>query len=609
MAADLVTRLLLETGQFDNNIKKSASQLSSFEGTVKGMGASVLKFAGGIGLAMGGMEAFNKAIQSNQTTADAWEINMGAAKDSVDVFFRSLVSGDWTPFQDGIISTYKNLKEFQTLLDELEDKKLSLGYIKADDLRDLARFEEIGKDTTKGYEDRINAVQNYEGVVNHLNKKLKETNDLDLKALTSGYSAKSGLNINREDLDYFVTNTNYSGELTSEAVDRYKEYIKLKKESAKLEADATYDSKTYGYDPSRKAQKEYADRLKIANLYYKEYEFLIKQGNLAEEGNENRKKTVETLTNIRKQEEEIFGLQTKADKLRRTVTKSGDLSDSKKESSLKAKIKASIDLMDVDQSVVDDTRASLQKMIEKIGDSPLNLSMPIKYVESDEQSDIKGSISEKEAELQALYVAYNEATNDHLRKLYAKRIEDAKKGIEGMDEAAVGGLVEISDALNNLIEGSIITSFKSLGEALGSGSNESFKEYLLSMMGLLEQFGAALVAAGLAKIAFDSLKWTGVGAVIAGGALIVAASAASAAISSTSDFADGGIVYGETFARVGEYAGARSNPEVIAPLDKLKNIIGDTMGVGNVRVTGEVKLRGRDLLIAIENQKHYNERT
>lgn len=40
--------------------------------------------------------------------------------------------------------------------------------------------------------------------------------------------------------------------------------------------------------------------------------------------------------------------------------------------------------------------------------------------------------------------------------------------------------------------------------------------------------------------------------------------------------AKGGIAYGNTIANVGEYAGARNNPEVIAPLDKLQSIIGDT---------------------------------
>jgi hypothetical protein len=45
-------------------------------------------------------------------------------------------------------------------------------------------------------------------------------------------------------------------------------------------------------------------------------------------------------------------------------------------------------------------------------------------------------------------------------------------------------------------------------------------------------------------------------------------------------FANGGIVSGPTSALVGEYTGARTNPEVIAPLSKLQNMMG-----GNVTFT------------------------
>ena len=46
---------------------------------------------------------------------------------------------------------------------------------------------------------------------------------------------------------------------------------------------------------------------------------------------------------------------------------------------------------------------------------------------------------------------------------------------------------------------------------------------------------------------------------------------------------------------VGEYAGARHNPEVIAPLSKLKSMIG-----GTTNVTGEFILRGQDLIVSLE---------
>ena len=69
---------------------------------------------------------------------------------------------------------------------------------------------------------------------------------------------------------------------------------------------------------------------------------------------------------------------------------------------------------------------------------------------------------------------------------------------------------------------------------------------------------------------------------------------------SFSKFADGGIVSGPTMGLVGEYPGARSNPEVIAPLNKLQGMIGGVGGGGNVNVTGSVRVDGQDLLIAIE---------
>ena len=71
-------------------------------------------------------------------------------------------------------------------------------------------------------------------------------------------------------------------------------------------------------------------------------------------------------------------------------------------------------------------------------------------------------------------------------------------------------------------------------------------------------------------------------------------------------FADGGIVSGPTLGLVGEYAGAKNNPEVIAPLDKLKSMIGDSGG-GNIAVHG--KLQGNDINISGERGKLNQSRT
>jgi len=60
-------------------------------------------------------------------------------------------------------------------------------------------------------------------------------------------------------------------------------------------------------------------------------------------------------------------------------------------------------------------------------------------------------------------------------------------------------------------------------------------------------------------------------------------------------FANGGIVYGPTNALVGEYPGAMNNPEVIAPLSKLK----DLLDGGSGSMIAETRISGNDLLVLV----------
>lgn len=66
----------------------------------------------------------------------------------------------------------------------------------------------------------------------------------------------------------------------------------------------------------------------------------------------------------------------------------------------------------------------------------------------------------------------------------------------------------------------------------------------------------------------------------------------------TAKFAEGGVVFGPTLGLMGEYAGASSNPEVIAPLNKLKDLLGDR-GSSNVNLNGEFRINGYDLALLL----------
>ena len=165
-----------------------------------------------------------------------------------------------------------------------------------------------------------------------------------------------------------------------------------------------------------------------------------------------------------------------------------------------------------------------------------------------------------------------------------------------MQQMFSDSIKEMTVLSSEQITGLLSQSFASIGTAIASGDVlESFKSTLIMLMDMLQQFGTALIAAGVASEALKVVAWSGIGAIIAGGALVAATAAAKAALNRVPAFADGGIVSGPTLALVGEYAGASSNPEVIAPLNKLKSMIepavqNDTVMNGEVRfvIRGEV---------------------
>ncbi|MBQ6577222.1 MAG: hypothetical protein IJL91_05690 [Bacteroidales bacterium] len=106
------------------------------------------------------------------------------------------------------------------------------------------------------------------------------------------------------------------------------------------------------------------------------------------------------------------------------------------------------------------------------------------------------------------------------------------------------------------------------------------------------------VAAGMNSVA--NIPYVGPALAIAAAASIVAALAA------IPKFAKGGIAFGPTLGMFGEYAGASSNPEVVAPLDKLRTMIQPaSYDFGDVRF----KIEGRDLVGVLGKRSNLSSRT
>ena len=71
--------------------------------------------------------------------------------------------------------------------------------------------------------------------------------------------------------------------------------------------------------------------------------------------------------------------------------------------------------------------------------------------------------------------------------------------------------------------------------------------------------------------------------------------------------AEGGVASGPTLALVGEYAGASGNPEVIAPLDKLRGMLAETGGGYGGEV--EFKIKGRTLVGILAKENNLTKRS
>lgn len=161
--------------------------------------------------------------------------------------------------------------------------------------------------------------------------------------------------------------------------------------------------------------------------------------------------------------------------------------------------------------------------------------------------------------------------------------------------------------LKQLIDGTLGDIAVGFGEQLGkalSGAKFEIKALLLPLADAIIQFGKMAIQAGITALAIKKALTLAQAplAIAAGIALIAIGSAIKNGIA-TPKLAEGGLAFGPTMATVGDNRNARVDPEVIAPLSKLKSIMGE-MGMGGVL---ETRISGNDLIILLNrSQKGLN---
>lgn len=510
--SDIVTRLLLNSGDYDkkmSNAKKSSDDFASnIGGKVAGM---VGKFAAGIGVAMGGVEAFNKMMASSQTMGDQWNNTLSACKGTVDAFFQSLASGNWDAFNGGLIRTLENMYQLSALKDQLSDAKLSMGFEQRQFEREYVRLEGIIDDETKTKAQRKAAFADMQTLVEEFKKRVEATGKGAAQTLVKEMNTKFGQEFTLGDIETYIreVNNEFLNTETLQRLNKYKETLALFN------------------DGRSRSFAEYGGLVMTKEQYQQKNPFLEKMRILQDDNDESRKRMVEDYEYML----EIF--QRADEYLKRSLEK-------------QSKIAA----LDKGGPVVQAARSEYKSYSAAGTSLGMAATMPTSLE--------KIKIPIKGEDVDAVY-GYADGIN---------AVASAMSAINGATaEGAAGWLAWAS---------SVMTASAQAVEAIS-------------------KVVAAKTAEGVASAGASAASTPVVGWLMIGGAI----AAALAAFAAIPKFAEGGTVGGSSY--IGDKLLARVNSGETILTQRQSARALSLMDGRNVRLSGDVRLSGKDIYISMRN--------
>jgi hypothetical protein len=264
-------------------------------------------------------------------------------------------------------------------------------------------------------------------------------------------------------------------------------------------------------------------------------------------------------------------------------------------------------------------RAYFQELANIYNDDTLTQKQRAKEIENLNNSRVAKNLSIELDLLKQKQIAGEEETQLYkeraakIAEIEAQMASNSVAIVESTNKKLQASLTQINAAFATLQTQAAVSFGQFLGD-LVSGDQDAGKNFGKNMLGAIAAFmdslGKALVATAIASEAFQKLILTNpIAAAAAGIALIAGAAVVRNSLKegpNVTAFADGGIVSGPTLGLMGEYPGASTNPEVIAPLDKLKSLMKPSdSGSGFIAST---HVSGRDLAIVLNRYNKDNQR-
>lgn len=605
--SDILTRLLLNTSDYDSKLKKAKKSAQDYSQGLGSMADKVMggfsKMAGAIGLAMGGMEAFNKVMGSSQTAGDKYAETMAGLKKGVDEFFTALGTGDFSAFNTGLDTMISKAREAYRAMDQLGNAQMSFDIAQAMAQRDIQEGQLAAKNkfapvdvATKGFESWRKGIDD---MVNKTGQLTMDTQEYIRKAVES-VAGVEGFEANMDNITKAllldIQDKGKRDQLKEKYAKEYQEYIDAIKEAdnllrtgAKTEAEIMHDKREY--------------KLKIQELNKKYNEAITVNALLV-------KYSDDELKAIGGNVKSLISLDSSISSLKREFNETAYEFNNRNKN-----VKGFKSIESYEGYAVYSGPA-----IGTTGKVSLG----------GKSSPISGSLAAIDAEIRKAQQEYANTASAAAREAAMKTIQELqnKKGLielqarvsmpsvgngkSGSLAALAGGLpttipltvkkedvkntVDYADAIN-----SVANALTAVSTATGEGA-AAFLSWASSVMTATAQavqaiqtVVAAKTAEAAASAGASAASTPVVGWLMIGGAI----AAALAAFTKIPKFADGGIVGGSSF--FGDKLLARVNSgEMILNQGQQARLLSMTEG-GNVRVTGDVRLNGKDIYISLRN--------
>lgn len=286
--ANLITRLIMDASQYNGGLQKAQKGIDKFidknttlSGVMTNAKGAITKMAGALGLAIGAAEVFNRVLNSSQELGDATAAALEGAKNSIDEFFYSLGSGDFTAFLNGLDDIISKSKDAYDALDQLGNTKISFDFYQSEFDEAIAKARLSAKNKQLDESERKKAFKAWDDELKKKEEAGQTVANDALDALTKSIVVGTNLrasDINFEDFRKVMKIDLMPSESRSEAKSYWaKQYEDYEKLVDRIESDRKVDvvrTNDYGRtksinDAAKIAKEGAAEQYKDAIIYNK----------------------------------------------------------------------------------------------------------------------------------------------------------------------------------------------------------------------------------------------------------------------------------------------------------------------------------------------------